>query len=115
MTTQSKIITHNKGTTSNVGSKTKYIMSVGNVQHVRTSTTQYKYGVVVEFFESSFVICSKNPITEGRVRSEPYQGLTSLVGAPWNQKKTIKKENKKLVDQWIENGDLKMHFFTFDH
>ncbi len=89
-------------------------MAVGNVEHVRTSSTQYKYGVVVEFFDTSFVICSKNPITEGRIKSEPYQGLTNLIGAPWNQKSKIKRENKQMVNQWIENGDLRMHFFTFN-
>jgi len=107
-------ITYNKGETVKAGKKTKHIMLVGNVEHVRTSLTEYKYGVVVEFFSSSFVICSKNPITEGRIKSEPYQGLTSLIGAPWNQKSRIKRENKQLVNQWIENGDLKMNFFTFN-
>lgn len=105
----------NKGKIKSVGKKTQHIMTVGNIEHVRTSTTQYKYGVVVEFFDSSFVICSKNPITEGRVKSEPYQGLTSLIGAPWNQKSKIKRENKQLVNQWIDDGDLTMHFFTFNH
>ena len=108
------IITKNVGKTAIVGKKTQHTMVVGNVEHVRTSTTQYKYGVVVEFFDNAFVICSKNPITEGRVKSEPYQGLTSLVGAPWNEKKTIKRQNQQMVNQWIQNGDLRMHFFTFN-
>lgn len=108
-------MTHTKGKIETAGKKTKYIMMVGNTQHIRTSSTQYKYGVVVEFFETSFVICSKNPITENRVKNEPYEGLTSLIGAPWNQKRKIKLENKQKINQWIENGDLKMHFFTFDH
>lgn len=108
-------MTHSKGQIENAGKKTKYIMTVGNTQHVRTSTSQYKYGVVVEFFETSFVICSKNPITENRVKNEPYQGLKCTIGAKWSEKRNIKKENTRMVNQWIENGDLKMHFFTFDH
>ena len=107
-------ITQNKGQTVTVGKKIQHIMNVGNVEHVRTSTTAYRYGVVVEFFDNSFVICSKNPITESRVKSEPYQGLKSLIGAKWNEKRQIKIENQKLVNKWIQNGDLKMHFFTFN-
>jgi hypothetical protein len=107
-------ITQNAGKTQIAGKKTKHIMTVQNVEHIRTSSTKYNYGVVVEFFDTAFVICSKNPITEGRVKSEPYQGLTSLIGAPWNQKSRIKRENKQLINQWIQNGDLKMHFFTFN-
>ena len=109
-----KIITQNKGQTVITGKKTKHIMIVENVEHVRTSATKYRYGVVVKFFDNSFVICSKNPITEGRIKSEPYDGLTCLIGAPWNQKTKIKRENKQKVNQWIENGDLCIHFFTFD-
>ena len=108
-------MTHTKGKIENAGKKTKHIMTVGNTTHVRTSTSQYKYGVVVEFFETSFVICSKNPITENRVKSEPFEGLTSLIGVPWNQKNKIKRENKQKVNQWIDDGDLCIHFFTFDH
>ena len=108
------MITQNNGKIKIVGQKTKHIMIVGNVQHVRTSTTQYNYAVVVEFFDNSFVICSKNPITENRVKNEPYEGLTSLIGAPWNQKSKIKRENKQMVNQWIQNGNLRMHFFTFN-
>ena len=108
------IITQNEGKTAIKGKKTQYIMIVGNVEHVRTTTTQYTYGVVVEFFDNPFVICSKNPITIGRVKSEPYQGLKSLIGAPWNEKKAIKRQNQQMVNQWIKNGDLRMHFFTFN-
>lgn len=109
-----KVITQNVGKTFLKGTKTQHIMIVGNTEHVRTSSTKYKYGVVVEFFDSSFVICSKNPITEGRVKSEPYQGLKCTIGAKWSEKRNIKKENTQMVNQWIENGDLKMHFFTFN-
>lgn len=108
-------ITHNDGQTETAGKKTKYIMTVGNVTHVRTSSYQYRYAVVVDFFDNSFVICSKNPITVEQVKRERYQGLHTIRRSQSSAKRAqYKRENEAQVNQWIESGDLKMHFFTFN-
>ena len=115
-TVETASITHNDGQTEIAGNKTKYIMTVGTVEHVRTTSNEYNYAVVVEFFNNSFVICSKNPITVERVKNEKYQGLHTIRrGMSASKRATYRRENSAQIDQWIESGDLKMHFFAFNN
>jgi LysM repeat protein len=108
-------VTHNAGKTQTAGNKTKYIMTVGNVTHVRTTAHLYTHAVVVEFFKTSFVICSKTPITVERVKREKYQGLHRITQNQSSaERAAFRRENAQKVDQWMQSGDLKMHFFTFN-
>lgn len=108
-------ITHNAGKTETAGNKTKYIMTVGSVEHVRTTANQYTHAVVVEFFENSFVICSRKSITVEQVKREKYQGLHRITKNMSSAKRAAyRRENAQKVNQWMQSGDLKMHFFTFN-
>ena len=108
-------ITQNVGQTETAGNKTKYVMTVGNVTHVRTTANQYNYAVVVEYFDNCFVICSKTSISVERVKREKYQGLHRITrNQSSSERSRYRRENAEQVEQWIQSGDLKMHFFTFN-